>query len=174
MIRNLDGNTPKIHPTAFVSEAAYVVGNVENGENSSVWPGAVIRGDYGRITVGKNTNIQDNCVLHADDYLNVGDNVVVTHGAVLHCHRVGNNVMIGINAVLLENAEVGDNCVIGAGSVVLADTVVPSESVVIGVPGRARPLKEEYRKRIESGVTQYRENARRFKSAGLGTDPPQG
>ena len=73
---------------------------------------------------------------------------------------------------MLENAEVGDNCVIGAGSVVLADTVVPSESVVIGVPGRARPLKEEYRKRIESGVTQYRENARRFKSAGLGKELP--
>ena len=81
--------------------------------------------------------------------------------------------MIGINAVVLENAEIGDNCVVGAGSVVLADTIIPSESVVIGVPGRVRPLKEEYRKRIEAGVTQYRENARRFKSAGLGMDPPQ-
>ena len=168
MIRSFNGVTPTIHPTAFVSEAAYVVGDVHVGENSSVWPGAVLRGDYGRIRVGRNTNIQDNCVLHADDYLEVGDNVVVTHGAVLHCHRVGNNVMVGINAVLLENAEIEDNCVIGAGSVVLADTRVPSNSVVVGVPGKIRPMRDEYRKLIESVAAQYRENAQRFIQAGLG------
>ena len=165
-IKSLEGKIPKIHPTAFISEAAYVVGEVEIGANSSVWPGAVIRGDYGWIKVGENTNIQDNCVLHADDYLEVGDNVVVTHGAVIHCHRVGNNVMVGINAVLLENAEIGDNCVIGAGSVVLADTVVPEGSVVMGVPGKVRPLKPELKQRIAEGVAHYRDNARRFKALG--------
>ena len=168
MIRNLNGKTPKIHPTAFVSEAAYIVGDVEVGEYSSVWPGAVMRGDYGRITIGKNTNVQDNCVLHADDYLEVGDNVVVTHGAVLHCHRVGSNVMVGINAVLLENVEIGDNCIIGAGAVVLAGTVVPGGSVVVGIPGKARPLKGELLDRVRSGVDMYRQNAQRFKAAGLG------
>ena len=168
MIRSFNGKTPKIHPTAFISEAAYIVGNVEIGENSSVWPGAVIRGDYGRITIGNNTNIQDNCVLHADDYLEVGDGVVVTHGAVLHCHKVGNNVMVGVNAALLENVEIGDNCIIGAGSVVLADAVVPQDSVVVGVPGKARPLREELRQRIRSGADMYRKNAQRFRAAGLG------
>jgi carbonic anhydrase/acetyltransferase-like protein (isoleucine patch superfamily) len=171
MIRTLEDKTPRIHPTAFVSEAAYIVGDVTIGENSSVWPGAVLRGDYGSITVGKGANIQDNCVLHADDYLEVGDNVTVTHGAVLHCHKVGNNVLIGVNAVLLENAEIGDNCVIGAGAVVLADTIVPPNSVVVGVPGKIHPLKPELKKRINSAAEHYRENARRFKAAGLSAKP---
>ena len=168
MIRDLGTKSPRIHPTAFVSEAAYVVGDVEIGENSSIWPGAVLRGDYGKISVGKNTNVQDNCVLHSDDHLYVGDNVVVTHGAVLHCRRVGNNVMIGINAVLLENVEIGDNCMIAAGSVVLSGTVIENGSVVIGVPGSARPLKSQYIKRIRDSVNQYRNNAKRFKKANLG------
>ncbi len=173
MIRSFNGFTPAIHPTAFVSEAAYVVGNVHIGENSSVWPGAVLRGDYGRIRVGRNTNIQDNCVLHADDYLEVGDNVVVTHGAVLHCHRVGSNVMVGVNAVLLENAEIDDNCIIGAGSVVLQDTHVPANSVVVGVPGKIHPLKDEHLKIIQSGAAMYKENAQRFIQAGLGEPLPK-
>ncbi|MBM3925161.1 MAG: gamma carbonic anhydrase family protein [SAR202 cluster bacterium] len=171
MIRSLDEKTPRVHPTAFVSEAAYIVGDVTIGENSSVWPGAVLRGDYGRITVGSNTNIQDNCVLHADDYLEVGDNVTVTHGAVLHCHKVGSNVMIGVNAVLLENAEIGDNCVIGAGAVVLANTIVPPNSVVVGVPGKIHPLKPKLKNRINSAAEHYKENAKRFKAAGLSTRP---
>ena len=171
MIRSLNGKTPRIHPTAFISEAAYIVGDVEIGENSSVWPGAVLRGDYGSITVGKNTSIQDNCVLHADDYLKVGDNVVVTHGAVLHCHKIGNNVLVGINAALLENVEIGDNCIIGAGSVVLSGAVVPEGSVVTGVPGKVRPLKGELRKVIEFGVAQYQGNAQRYKAAGLEGQP---
>ena len=84
MIRIVDGKGPKIHPSVFVSEAAYIVGDVEIGEGSSVWPGAVIRGDYGKIIIGKNCSIQDNCVLHTDDYLELGDNVLMTHGAVIH------------------------------------------------------------------------------------------
>ena len=174
MIRSFNGHTPSIHPTAFVSEAAYIVGNVTVGENSSVWPGAVLRGDYGRITVGRNTNIQDNCVLHADDYLEVGDNVVVTHGAVLHCHRVGNNVMVGVNAVLLENAEIGDNCIIGAGTVVLQDSRVPNNSVVVGVPGKVRPLQPQHLKIIQSGAAMYKKNAQRFIQAGLGESVDSG
>ena len=167
MIRNLGGKSPRIHPTAFVSEAAYIVGDVQIGEYSSVWPGAVIRGDYGTITVGRNTNIQDNCVLHADDYLNVGDNVVVTHGAVLHCHTVGNNVLVGINATLLESVEVGDNCIIGAGCVVLSGQIIPEGSVVTGVPGKARPLRGELSKIIKLGAAKYQSNAQRYKAAGL-------
>ena len=80
MIRSFNGKSPTIHPTAFISEACYIVGDVDIGENSSVWPGAVIRGDFGRITVGRNSVVQDTCVLHADDFLDIGDNVLVTHG----------------------------------------------------------------------------------------------
>ena len=83
MIRSFNGVTPRIHPSAFISEACYIVGNVEIGENSSVWPGAVIRGDFGSISIGNNSVIQDTCVIHSDDYLMIGDNVLVTHGAVI-------------------------------------------------------------------------------------------
>lgn len=86
-------------------------------------PGAEFRGDRGKIIIDRNTNIQDNCLLHTDDYVEIAETAwLLTHGVVLHCRRVGNNVMVGVNAVLLENVEVGDNCIIGAGSVVLADS----------------------------------------------------
>ncbi len=170
MIRSIDGKTPKIHPTAFVSEAAYIVGDVEIGEGTNVWPGAVIRGDYGRIIIGKDCSIQDNCVVHADDFLEFGDNVLMTHGAVVHGGRVGNNVLIGINAVLLEEAQVGNYCIIGAGAVVRGGARVPDNSLVVGVPGQVKPLTDEQAKRLKDPTANYRLNARRFIEAGLGVE----
>ena len=173
MIRSLDGNSPKIHPTVFVSETAYVVGDVEIGENTSIWPGAVIRGDYGKIVIGRNCSIQDNCVLHTDDYLELGDNVLVTHGAVIHGGKVGNNVLIGINAAILEDAHIGNYCLVGAGAVVLSGARVPDYSLVIGVPGRVMALTEQQRQRLEDPTANYRRNARRFIDAGLGLQIPR-
>ena len=172
MIRSFNGKTPRIHPTAFISEACYIVGDVEIGENSSVWPGAVIRGDFGRITIGRNSVIQDTCVIHTDDFLDIGDNVLVTHGAVIHGHRVGNNVLIGINAVILEEVEIGDYCLIGAGAVVRADSTIPDQSLVIGVPGQVRALSPENRKRLEAPTASYIRNAQAHKRAGLGLEIP--
>ena len=162
MIRSIEGKTPKIHPTVFISESAYIVGDVEIGEGSSGWPGAVIRGDYGRVIIGKGTNLQDNSVVHSDNYLEIGDGVSVTHGAVIHCSRVGNNVMVGVNAVLLEDSVIGDNCVIGAGSVVLPNCIVPPNSVVVGVPGRIMPLKDELVESITDTAIKYQSNGKRF------------
>ena len=173
MIRSLDGKSPKIHPTVFVSETAYVVGDVEIGENSSIWPGAVIRGDYGKIVIGRNCSIQDNCVLHTDAYLELGDNVLVTHGAVIHGGKVGNNVLIGINAAVLENAHIGNYCLIGASAVVLSGARVPDYSLVIGVPGRVMALTEQQRQRLADPTANYRRNARRFIDAGLGLQIPK-
>lgn len=173
MIRSFGGNTPRIHPTAFVSEASYVVGNVEIGENSSVWPGAVIRGDYGKITIGRNSVIQDNCVLHTDDYLDIGDNVLVTHGAVIHGHRVGDNVLIGVNAVVLESAEIGDFCLVGAGAVVRNNARIPDQSLVVGVPGQVRPLSQENLKRLEAPTANYILNAQAYKQEGYGLEIPK-
>ena len=172
MIRSFDGKTPRIHPSVFVSEASYIVGDVEIGEDSSVWPGAVIRGDFGSIRIGKGSVIQDTCVLHADDYLNLGDRVLVTHGAVIHGHRVGNNVLIGINAVILEGAEVGDYCLIGAGAVVLAGAKIPDRSLVVGVPGQVKPLSPENLKRLKAPTDDYIRNARAHKLAGWGLEFP--
>ena len=172
MIRGFEGKSPRIHPTAFISEACYIVGHVEIGENSSVWPGAVIRGDFGRITVGRNSVIQDTCVLHTDDYLDLGDNVLVTHGAVIHGHRVGNNVLIGVNAAILEGVEIGDYCLIAAGAVVLPNARIPDGSLVAGVPGQVRPLSEANRRRLETPTANYLRNAQAHKRAGHSLEVP--
>lgn len=173
MIRSLDGKTPRIHPSVFVSESAYIVGDVTIGENSNIWPGAVLRGDYGKIVIGRNCSIQDNCVLHTDDFLSLGDNVLMTHGAVIHGGTVGNNVLIGINAALLEDSQVGNYCLIGAGAVVLAGAVIPDRSLVIGVPGRIRELTPEQEQRLHDPTAIYVANARRFRAAGLGLALPE-
>ena len=168
MIRTFDGKSPRIHPSAFISEACYIVGDVEIGENSSVWPGAVVRGDYGSIIIGKNSVIQDNCVIHTDDFLDIGDNVSVTHGAVIHGGKIGNNVLVGVNAVVLEGAAVGSYCLIGAGAVVLANANIPDQSLVVGVPGKVKALSPESRKRLEAPTANYIHNALAHKRAGLG------
>ena len=172
MIRSIDGKRPKIHPSAFISEAAYIVGDVEIGEGTSVWPGAVIRGDYGKIIIGKNCSIQDNCVLHTDDYLEFGDDVLMTHGAVVHGGLVGNNVLIGLNSVLLEDSHVGNYCLIGACAVVRTGARIPDRSLVVGVPGQVKPLTEGQAKRLENLTAGYVLNGRRFIAAGLGLQIP--
>ena len=143
------------------------MGSVVIGENSSVWPGAVIRGDFGRITIGRNSVIQDNCVVHTDDYLDIGDNVLVTHGAVIHGRRIGDNVLLGINAVILEDAEIGDYCLIGASALVLQGERIPDKSLVIGIPGKVRPMSPENLKRLENPTTNYLLNAQAYKQEGL-------
>ena len=168
MIRPLDGKSPRIHPSAFISEAAYIVGDVTIGENTSVWPGAVIRADYGDIIIGKNCSIQDNAVLHTDDHLELGDNVLLTHGAVVHGGKVGSNVLIGVNAVLLEDTDVGDYVFIGAGAIVRGK--VPNNSLVIGVPGKVRPISENQAERLKDPTAKYVLNGKRFGEQGLGLD----
>ena len=172
MIRSVDGKTPKIHPSAFISEAAYIVGDVEIGEGTNVWPGAVIRGDYGRIIIGKDCFIQDNCVIHTDDFLQLEDNVLMTHGAVIHGGRVGNNVLIGVNAALLEDAHVGNYCLIGACAMVRAGARIPDHSLVIGVPAQVKPLTEKQAKRLEDPTANYKQNSRRYIDSGLGLQIP--
>ena len=95
MIRSFNGKTPRVDPTAFVSEAAYVVGDVEIGPYSSVWPGVVIRGDMGRITIGSHTNIQDNSVVHSDTDATLGDYVTLGHSVVCHAARVEDYALLG-------------------------------------------------------------------------------
>jgi len=167
MIRSFNGKTPKIADSAFVSEAAYVVGDVEIGENSSVWPGTVIRSDGGKIIIGRNTNIQDNSVVHGS--VTIGDNVQVGHSVVINCRRVGNNVLIGINATLLHNAEIGDQCIVGAGCLVNQGMKVPNRSFVVGVPGviKGEVPAETLHKWAEAAPEKYGELAGQYKKQGL-------
>ncbi len=138
MIRSLDGITPRVHPTAFVSEAAYVIGDVVIGEGSSVWPGSVIRGDMGRITIGKYTCVQDNSVVHCDTDAEIGDYVVIGHRVVCHAKEVGDRTLLGNGAVVNDGVRIGKESVIASGAVVLDDMQVPERSILTGVPARVR------------------------------------
>ena len=168
MIREFNGKSPKIAPSAFVSETAYIVGDVEIGENANIWPGAVIRGDFSRITIGKNTSIEDNCVVHSAIDITIGDNTIVGHGAVLHCKKIGNSVLIGNNATVLDDAEIGDFCIIGAGSVVAPEMKFPAKSLAIGVPARVKgKLSQKQKDYMTSGPAFNTKLAQEYKRQGL-------
>ena len=172
MIISFNGKTPKIAASAFISESAYIVGDVEIGEGSSVWPGAVIRADSGRVTIGKNTAIEDNCVVHSgkpgEGDVSIGDMVNVGHGAMVHGRKIGNNVLVGINAVILHGSEIDDYCLIGAGCVVGEDMVVPENSFVVGVPGKVRgKVPEEQMHWLRDVPLEYAELAKKYKEEGL-------
>ena len=142
MLIEYKGKTPEISPEAFVADTASVIGQVKVGKDSSVWFGAVIRGDNEPITIGEGTSIQDNCVLHteAGHPLTIGNNCTVGHSAIVHCTSVGDNCMIGMGAILLDGAVIGNNCIIGAGAVVKENAVVPDGTMMVGVP--AKPVRE--------------------------------
>jgi carbonic anhydrase/acetyltransferase-like protein (isoleucine patch superfamily) len=171
MIRSLQGKTPRVHPDAFVSEAAYVVGDVEIGEGTSIWPHTVIRGDTGHIIIGKNVSIQDNCVVHSgqepDTNVTIGDEVQIGHGAMVHARTIGNRVLIGMNATVLPGAEIGDNCIIAAGCVV-PEMKVPDGSFMVGIPGKIKSnATAEQLGWVTEASREYAERGRMYKSEGL-------
>ncbi len=139
---------PKIHESVYIAPTAVIIGDVEIGEGASVWDGAVLRGDVAKIVVGKNTNIQDNAVIHADygEPTIIGENVTIGHMAVVHAAKIGNNVIVGIHAVVLNNAEIGDGSVIGAGAVVTSRTKIPPRSLVLGIPAKVVRQGEDIEK----------------------------
>jgi carbonic anhydrase/acetyltransferase-like protein (isoleucine patch superfamily) len=172
VIRSFNGKKPRIAASAHISEAAYIVGDVVIGEGSSVWPGAVIRADSGRVVIGKNTAIEDNCVVHSgkppDGDTSIGDNVNVGHGAVFHGRKIGNNVLVGINAVILHEAVIGDYCLIGAGCMVSEGMVIPDNSFVVGIPAKIKGKVPEKQMRWLTDVPQeYAELGRQYKEEGL-------
>jgi carbonic anhydrase/acetyltransferase-like protein (isoleucine patch superfamily) len=172
MIRSVNGKAPKIHPTAFVSEAAYIVGDVEIGEHSSIWPGAVLRGDTGKVVIGKYTAIEDNAIVHSgkpgegDTY--IGDYCNIAHAAVIHCKKIGNNVMIGINATILHNAEIGDFSLVGAACLVMEDMKIPHHSFVVGVPGKIKgKVPPDLMFWLDKVPLEYAKFGEEYKRAGL-------
>ena len=168
MIRSFNGKTPKIAKSAFISEAAYVIGDVEIGENSSVWPGAVVRGDSASIKIGGNTTIQDNSVLHADVPMEIGDNVLIGHSAVVHGIKIGSNTLIGNNATVLDETHIGSFCIIGAGSVVSQGMEIPDNSFVVGVPARIRgQVSQEHQLQLQRGIQFYVDLLKQYKEQGL-------
>jgi len=168
MIRSFSGKTPKIAESAFVSESAYVIGDVEIGENSGIWPGAVVRGDFAKIKIGGNTVIEDNCVLHSGVSMEIGDNVLIGHSVVVHGIKIGNNTLIGNNATILDNAQIGSSCVIGASCLVSQGMKILDNSLVTGAPGKikGKPSSQQLRW-IQDGLQSYAELAKQYKEQGL-------
>lgn len=163
MIRSFGGKTPRIAESAYVSEAAYVIGDVEIGEGSGVFPGAVIRGDFASIKIGNNTMVEDNSVIHSGVPVEIGDNVTIGHSVVVHCVRIGNNNLIGNNSTLLDNAEIGNHCIIAAGSLVSQGMKVPDYSMVVGIPGKIRDVGDRMKRRVQDGPSAYSELVKRYK-----------
>ena len=143
LIKMLNGKSPLIGEECFLAETAVIIGDVQIGDNCSIWYNTVIRGDVHYIKIGKNTNVQDNAVIHATykkSPTNIGSNVTVAHGAIVHGCTIHDNVMIGMNSVVLDDAVVESNSIIAAGSVVTKGTVVESGCVYAGIP--AKKIKE--------------------------------
>ena len=171
-VRSLGDKVPVIAPTAWVSEAAYVVGDVHLGDRSSVWPGAVVRGDFGSIRIGTNSVVEDNCVVHSGGATVIGDDDIIGHSVVVHCAAIGSQCLVGNHATLLDDVVIGDLCLVAAGSLVLPRTVVPDRSFVAGSPATIQPLSDARLERqlkmgTHSADLGYGMMARRYREAGL-------
>ncbi len=169
LARHLD-RLPTIHPTAWVAPGASVIGDVTLGEESSVWYGAVLRGDIHRIVIGPRSNVQDGSVVHlADDYgVQVGELVTVGHKAILHACTVDNEVLIGMGAIVLDGAEIGARSIIGAGALVTGGKVIPPGSLVLGSPAKVvRTLSLEEQAGIRLWADKYVGVSRGFRERGL-------
>jgi carbonic anhydrase/acetyltransferase-like protein (isoleucine patch superfamily) len=146
MLRPYRGILPRVHATAFVDDSAQVIGDVDIGEESSVWMSAVVRGDVNWIKVGRRSNIQDGTIVHVMNQTHpttIGDNVTVGHGAVIHGCTVEQLCLIGMGAILLNGAHVGAESIVAAGSLVVEGMKVPSRSLVMGSPAKVRrPLTD--------------------------------
>ena len=165
----LGGRRPRIHSTALVAPSATVIGDVVVGSGTSIWPGAVLRGDYGRIRIGENCSIQDNVMVHctAENPGVVGDGVTVAHNAIVHACRIGDECLIGAGAIIFDGARVGKHSILGVGTVVLEGRVIPPRSVAVGIPAKVtRRTTEADIRMIRGSYRAYVKMAQRYKKTG--------
>jgi carbonic anhydrase/acetyltransferase-like protein (isoleucine patch superfamily) len=168
MIRSFRGIKPRIAASAYVDPGAHVIGDVELGERSSVWPAAVLRGDIEPIRVGADTNIQDGTVIHTDRGFpaTIGDRVSVGHAAVLHGCTVEEDSLIGIGARVLNGARIGHGAVVAAGALVPEGMEVPPDMLVMGAPAKPRrAVSAEEKARFQKGVAGYVERGKQNKES---------
>ncbi len=169
MIYKLDDQVPEFRGEYFVADNATLIGSVVLENNASVWFDAVLRADNASITVGENSNVQDGSVLHADPgfALTIGSHVTIGHKVMLHGCDIGENSLIGINAVVLNGAKIGKNCLIGANSLIAEGKEIPDGSLVMGSPGKVvRQLSPEQIAELTQSALGYVKNSQRYK-AGL-------
>ena len=166
-IYKLQNMTPEVHETAYVADNATVIGNVRLKARSSVWFGAVARGDNEWIEIGEGSNIQEGTVLHTDMGfpMTIGDNVTVGHQAMLHGCTIGAGSLIGIQAVILNGAKIGKNCLVAAGAVVKENADFADGSLIVGAPAEAkRIMTAEQQAKLQRNTAFYVQNAARFKT----------
>lgn len=167
-IYQLGDDAPEIDPSAYVADAAVLIGKVTLAANASVWSGVTIRGDNERITIGRNSNVQENCVMHTDMGfpLDVGADVTIGHQAMLHGCTIGDGSLIGIQAIVLNGARIGKGCLVGAGALVTEGKEFPDHSLIIGAPAKvARTLTPEEVERLTLSAASYAARGQRFKTA---------
>lgn len=158
LVKTIKDRTPEVDETTFLAETATLIGDVQVGKKSSIWYGAVLRGDSDRIRIGHRSNIQDNAVVHVDPGfpVTIGNDVIVGHLALVHGATIGNNVLVGMNSTVLNGAEVGDYSIIGANALVTSNMVIPPNSLVLGSPARVvKTISPEQRRQIEKNAEAY-------------------
>jgi gamma-carbonic anhydrase len=141
MLRPYRGLLPKVHPSAFIDQSAQVIGDVEIGQESSVWMTVVIRGDVNIIRIGDRTNIQDGTIVHVQHDTHptrIGNDVTVGHGAIVHGCTIHDRVLVGMGAIILNGATIGEDCIIAAGTLVTEGATIPPRSLVMGSPGKVK------------------------------------
>ena len=174
MILTLAGRTPRIATSAYVAPSADIIGDVEVGENSSVWFQCVLRGDIEPIRIGENSNIQDGSILHTSKGapVTVGDGVSVGHRVVLHGCTIANHCLIGMGAVLLNQVHVGEGSIVAAGGLVTENSVIPPGSLYMGVPAKfRRAVTEDEAAFIRMRATNYRHYKDSYLAESAGSAP---
>ena len=157
-VYQLDDDVPDLHASAWVADSAQVMGKVSLAENASVWYGVVIRADNDRISIGRNSNVQDNSVLHTDHGmpLSVGDNVTIGHQVMLHGCTIGDGSLVGIQSIILNGARIGRNSIVGAGAVVTEGKEFPDGVLIIGAPAKVvRALTPGQIERLQHSARHY-------------------
>ncbi len=166
MIIEYKNLNPKIAESAFVAGSADIIGKVNLEEDTSIWFGAVLRGDCNSIHVGKGSNIQDNCTVHVgqNSVAEIGEYVTVGHNTIIHGCKIGNNSLIGMGSTILNDAEIGEGVIIGAGSLVTSGKKIPSGVLCMGSPAKViRELTEKEREYVRASALSYIEEAKNYK-----------
>lgn len=170
LIRPYEGKTPRLGARVFLAETAVVIGDVELGDDASVWYGTVLRGDVFRIRVGARTNIQDQCVLHVTTGVwptLIGEEVTIGHGVIAHGCTIEARCLIGIGSRILDGAVIGEESIIAAGAIVTPRTKIPPRSLVMGTPGRVvRGVNEEELQQLHRSAMNYVEYKNSYLSQG--------
>ncbi|MFP3952468.1 MAG: gamma carbonic anhydrase family protein [Candidatus Bathyarchaeia archaeon] len=145
------GRKPQVHDSVFLAPDSWIIGDVKLEAEVNIWTGAIIRGDDDKVRVGKRTTVLENSIIEAPEGLAVviGDNTIISHGATVHGAKIGNRVLIGIGAIVLDGSEIGDGSIIGSGALVPPKAVIPPNSLALGIPAKVvRKVKEEERANV--------------------------